>query len=48
MPVPAPDRPASAGLIHFAPTFSGFAIGVTEFATMSLVPYISGPSDPVA
>ncbi len=30
---------ASVGLIHFALAMGGFAIGTTEFATMSLLPY---------
>lgn len=36
-------RPATAPvwLIHFALAMGGFAIGTTEFATMSLVPYFS-------
>jgi len=41
MPIPPPDRSASVGLIHFALALGGFAIGVTEFATMSLLPYMS-------
>jgi DHA1 family inner membrane transport protein len=35
----APTR--SVGLIHFALAVGGFAIGTTEFATMSLLPYFS-------
>jgi DHA1 family inner membrane transport protein len=31
----------STGLIHFALAVGGFAIGTTEFATMSLLPYFS-------
>jgi len=31
----------SVGLIHFALAVGGFAIGTTEFATMSLLPYFS-------
>ena len=30
---------AGVGLIHFALAMGGFAIGTTEFATMSLLPY---------
>ncbi|WP_213979587.1 MFS transporter [Sphingomonas sp. dw_22] len=38
----APLRPtAPVGLVHFALAMGGFAIGTTEFATMSLVPYFS-------
>ena len=51
MPIPPPDRPASVGLIHFALALGGFAIGVTEFATMSLLPYMSrglGIDEPTA
>src|ERR1700761_1753440 len=29
------------GIIHFALAMGGFAIGTTEFATMSLLPYFS-------
>ena len=35
----APARPV--GLVHFALALGGFAIGTTEFATMSLLPYFS-------
>jgi MFS transporter, DHA1 family, inner membrane transport protein len=40
------DHPASAhtvhpGLVHFALAVGGFAIGTTEFATMSLLPYFA-------
>jgi len=35
------SRPSSVGLIHFALALGGFAIGTTEFATMSLLPYFS-------
>ncbi len=31
----------SVGLVHFALAVGGFAIGTTEFATMSLLPYFS-------
>lgn len=51
MPIPPPDRTASVGLIHFALALGGFAIGVTEFATMSLLPYMSrglGIDEPTA
>jgi DHA1 family inner membrane transport protein len=34
-----PKAGASVGLIHFALAMGGFAIGTTEFATMSLLPY---------
>lgn len=37
---PGPSR-ASVGIIHTALAVGGFAIGTTEFATMSLVPLIS-------
>jgi len=32
------SRPPSVGLVHFALALGGFAIGTTEFATMSLLP----------
>jgi DHA1 family inner membrane transport protein len=41
----------SPGLVHFALAMGGFAIGTTEFATMSLVPYFSkglGIDEPTA
>ena len=42
MHAPAPTRPAApVALVHFALAMGGFAIGTTEFATMSLVPYFS-------
>ncbi|MBC9034567.1 MFS transporter [Sphingomonas sp. JC676] len=42
MHAPAPVRPAApVALVHFALAMGGFAIGTTEFATMSLVPYFS-------
>lgn len=34
-------RPASPGLVHFALAIGGFAIGTTEFATMSLLPFMA-------
>jgi DHA1 family inner membrane transport protein len=34
-------RPASPGLVHFALAMGGFAIGTTEFATMSLLPLMA-------
>lgn len=34
-------RAHSPGLVHFALAVGGFAIGTTEFATMSLLPYFS-------
>jgi DHA1 family inner membrane transport protein len=34
-------RVHGAGLVHFALAVGGFAIGTTEFATMSLLPYFS-------
>ncbi|WP_137862853.1 MULTISPECIES: MFS transporter [unclassified Sphingomonas] len=37
---PAP-RTHNVGLVHFALAMGGFAIGTTEFATMSLVPYMA-------
>ncbi|MFS2109871.1 MFS transporter [Sphingomonas sp. Sphisp140] len=36
---PAPTH--NVGLVHFALAMGGFAIGTTEFATMSLVPYMA-------
>jgi len=44
MHAPASSTPATAhnvGLVHFALAMGGFAIGTTEFATMSLVPYMA-------
>ncbi len=41
----------SPGLVHFALAMGGFAIGTTEFATMSLLPYFSkglGIDEPTA
>lgn len=41
---PAPARTPAArhvGLVHFALAVGGFAIGTTEFATMSLLPYFA-------
>ena len=40
MHAPAP-RVHNVGLVHFALAMGGFAIGTTEFATMSLVPYMA-------
>ena len=38
----APTRPATpVALVHFALAMGGFAIGTTEFATMSLLPYFA-------
>jgi len=34
-------RTHNVGLVHFALAMGGFAIGTTEFATMSLVPYMA-------
>ena len=34
-------RHAPVGLIHLSLAVGGFAIGTTEFATMSLLPYMS-------
>ena len=45
------SRNAHPGLVHVALAVGGFAIGTTEFATMSLLPYFSrdlGISAPVA
>jgi len=46
------DRPAApVALVHFALAMGGFAIGTTEFATMSLVPYFAkglGIDEPTA
>src|SRR5436305_259650 len=48
----APRRATpSAGLVHFALALGGFAIGTTEFATMSLLPFFSkglGIDEPTA
>ena len=41
MPAAPMPRSPSVGLIHFALALGGFAIGTTEFATMSLLPYFS-------
>jgi DHA1 family inner membrane transport protein len=35
------SRSHNVGLVHFALAMGGFAIGTTEFATMSLVPYMA-------
>jgi DHA1 family inner membrane transport protein len=45
------SRASHPDLVHFALAVGGFAIGTTEFATMSLLPYFSrdlGISSPVA
>jgi DHA1 family inner membrane transport protein len=45
------SRASHPNLVHFALAMGGFAIGTTEFATMSLLPYFShdlGISAPVA
>ncbi|UYY58577.1 MFS transporter [Sphingomonas sp. S2-65] len=50
----SPDAPAAArhpALVHFALAMGGFAIGTTEFATMSLLPYFApglGIDEPTA
>ncbi|PCD04595.1 MFS transporter [Sphingomonas spermidinifaciens] len=41
MPALAQARQAPAGLIHLALAVGGFAIGTTEFATMSLLPFFA-------
>ncbi len=41
MHAPAAHRAPPVGLVHFALAMGGFAIGTTEFATMSLVPYFA-------
>ena len=44
-------RGAPAGLVHFALAVGGFAIGTTEFATMSLLPFFArdlGIDEPTA
>ena len=44
-------RPSHPDLVHFALAVGGFAIGTTEFATMSLLPYFArdlGISAPTA
>ena len=38
---PEAARPRPVGLVHFALALGGFAIGTTEFATMSLLPLFS-------
>jgi DHA1 family inner membrane transport protein len=52
MHAPATVRPAApVALVHIALAMGGFAIGTTEFATMSLVPYFSrglGIDEPTA
>jgi DHA1 family inner membrane transport protein len=41
--VTRPERaPARAGIVHLALAVGGFAIGTTEFATMSLLPQVAG------
>ena len=32
---------SSPGIVHLVLAFGGFAIGTTEFATMSLLPYLA-------
>src|SRR3954469_23738556 len=47
----APPRARHPALVHFALAMGGFAIGTTEFATMSLVPYFAkglGIDEPTA
>ena len=41
MKATAQPRQAPVGLIHFALAVGGFAIGTTEFATMSLLPFFA-------
>jgi len=51
MPAPSSPAPRSVGLVHFALALGGFAIGTTEFATMSLLPFFSeglGIDEPTA
>jgi DHA1 family inner membrane transport protein len=51
MPASMPARSSSVGVVHFALALGGFAIGTTEFATMSLLPYFSrglGIDEPTA
>lgn len=38
---PTAPRPYPVGIVHLALAMGGFAIGTTEFATMSLVPYFA-------
>ena len=48
---PARRRAAPPALVHFALAMGGFAIGTTEFATMSLLPFFSrglGIDEPTA
>jgi DHA1 family inner membrane transport protein len=40
-PIPHAASAPQVGLIHFALAVGGFAIGTTEFATMSLLPYFA-------
>lgn len=40
-PASSPARPRPVLLVHFALAMGGFAIGTTEFATMSLLPYFA-------
>jgi MFS transporter, DHA1 family, inner membrane transport protein len=50
-PAPAQRRSAPPALVHFALAMGGFAIGTTEFATMSLLPFFSrglGIDEPTA
>src|SRR3954469_7955659 len=47
----APPRARHPALVHFALAMGGFAIGTTEFATMSLLPLFSkglGIDEPTA
>jgi DHA1 family inner membrane transport protein len=51
MPAAGEVRVRSVGLVHFALALGGFAIGTTEFATMSLLPLFSkglGIDEPTA
>jgi len=51
MTAPYPQAPRSVGLIHLALALGGFAIGTTEFATMSLLPFFAeglGIDEPTA
>lgn len=51
MLAPAPLRAYPIGVVHFALAMGGFAIGTTEFATMSLLPYFAqglGVDEPMA
>lgn len=45
MPRSSTAAPIPVGLVHFALAMGGFAIGTTEYATMSLLPFFSAGLD---